>query len=150
MVVEMEMVNGERYYEVVDKAHMRVYHVDLNDSDQPCDCHYTKWEKMPCIHVMRVLHWLQEYWRVWAFAGDEYRQEMVQLTCRDLNESEKELLLWLPKMESVELDEEEMAPIVRSYKTNNGINRKRYHSVGEGQVCEEAANYEVCCLFQIE
>ena len=127
----MEMVNGERYYEVVDKAHMRVYHVDLNDSDQPCDCHYTKWEKMPCIHVMRVLHWLQEYWRVWAFAGDEYRQEMVQLTCRDLNE-------------------EEIVPIVRSYKTNNGINRKRYHSVGEGQVCEEAVNNEVCCLFQIE
>ena len=32
MVVQMEMVNGERYYEVVDKAHKRVYHVDLNDS----------------------------------------------------------------------------------------------------------------------
>ena len=86
----MEMVNGERYYEVVDKAHMRVYHVDLNNSDQPCDCHYTKWEKMPCIHVMRVLHWLQEYWRVWAFVGDEYL--LFQLTCRDLNE--KELFLW--------------------------------------------------------
>ena len=41
---------------------------------------------------------------MWAFAGDEYRQEMVQLTCRDLNEKEKELLLWLPKKESVELD----------------------------------------------
>ena len=87
---------------------------------------------------------------MWAFVGDEYRQEMVQLTCRDLSEKEKELLLWLPKVESVELNEEEMAPIVRSYKTNNGINRKRYHSVGEDKVCEEAANYEVCCLFQIE
>ena len=44
-------------------------------------------------------------------------------------------MLWLPKMESVELDEEEIAPIVRSHKTNNGINKKRYHSVSE-----EAAN----------
>ena len=106
---------------MVDKAHMRVYHVVLNDSDQPCDCHYTKWEKMPCIHVMRVLHWLQEYWRVWAFVGDEYRQEMVQLTCRDLNEKEKELLLWLPKMESVELDEEEIVPIGRTNRAMESI-----------------------------
>ena len=121
MVVQMEMVNGERYYEVVDKAHKRVYHVDLNDSDQPCDCHYTKWEKMPCIHVMRVLHWLQEYWRVWAFVGDEYRQEMVQLTCRDLNESEKELLLWLPKVESEKLDKEEIVPIGRTNRAMESI-----------------------------
>ena len=37
------------------------------------------------------------------------------------------------KVESVELDE--ITPIVRSYKTNNGINRKRYRSVGEDKVC---------------
>ena len=131
---------------MVDKAHMRVYHLDVNERSHSCDCHCTKWEKIPCIHVLRVLHWLQEYWRVWVFVGDEYL--LFQLTCRDLNE--KELLLWLPKVESVELDEEEIAPIVRSYKTNNGINRKRYHSVGEDKVCEEVANNEVCCLFQIE
>ena len=82
---------GDEHYEVVNKTHKRVYHVDLNDSSHPCDCHYTKWEKMSCIHVMRVFHWLQEYWRVWAFVGDEYL--LFQLTCRDLNE--KELLLWL-------------------------------------------------------
>ena len=33
-----------------------------------------------------------------------------------------------------------MDPIVRSHKINNGTIRKRYHSVGEDQVCEEAAN----------
>ena len=83
---------------------MRVYHLDVNERSHPCDCHCTKWEKIPCIHVMRVLHWLQEYWRVWDSVGDEYRHETVQSTCRDLNEKEKELLLWLPKKESVELD----------------------------------------------
>ena len=81
----------DEHYEVVDKTHKRVYHVDLIDSSHPCDYHYTKWEKMPCIHMMRVLHWLQEDWRVWAFVGDEYL--LFQLTCRNLNENE--LLLWL-------------------------------------------------------
>ena len=33
-----------------------------------------------------------------------------------------------------------MDPIVRSRKTNNGTIRKRYHSVEEDRVCEEAAN----------
>ena len=137
---------GDELYEVVDKAHMRVYHLDLNDRSHPCDCHCTKWEKMPCIHVMRVLHWLEEYWRVWDYVGDEYRHEAVQSTCRDLNEKEKELLLWLPKMESVELDEEEIAPIVRSHKTNNGINKKRYHSVGEDQVCVKKQRTKKCVV----
>ena len=78
---------------MVDKAHMRVYHLDVNERSHPCDCHCTKWEKIPCIHVMRVLHWLKEYWRVWDYVGDEYRHETVQSICRDLNEKEKELLL---------------------------------------------------------
>ena len=134
--------------EVVDKVHMRVCRLDLNDRSHPCDCHCRKWEKMPCIHVIRVLHWLQEYWRVWDYVGDEYRHHTVQSTCRDLNEKEKELLLWLPKIESVELDEEEIAPIVRSHKTNNGINKKRYHSMGEDQVCvkKQRTKKSVVCL----
>ena len=37
------------------------------------------------------------------------------------------------KVESVELDE--IAPIVRSYKSGNGTIRKRYRSVGEDIVC---------------
>ena len=49
---------------MVDKAHMRVYHLEVNERSHSCDCPCTKWEKIPCIHVMRVLHWLQEYWRV--------------------------------------------------------------------------------------
>ena len=59
---------------------------------------------------------------------------------------EKELLLWLPKMESVELDEEEIAPIVRSHKTNNGINKKRYHSVGEDQVYVKKSRTKKCVV----
>ena len=73
---------------MVDKAHMRVYHLDVNERSHPCDCHCTKWKKIPCIHVLRVLHWLQEYWRVWDSVGDEYRHETVQSTCRNLNEKE--------------------------------------------------------------
>ena len=50
------------------------------------------------------------------------------------------------KVESVELDEEEIAPIVRSYKTNNGINRKRYHSVGEDKVCVKRQRTTKCIV----
>lgn len=62
---------------MVDKAHMRVYHLDVNERSHSCDCHCMKWKKIPCIHVMRVLDWLQEYWRVWDSVDDEYRHEMV-------------------------------------------------------------------------
>ena len=58
---------------------------------------------------------------MWAFAGDEYRQEMVQLTCRDLSEKEKELLLWLPKVESEKLDKEEIVPIGRTNRAMESI-----------------------------
>ena len=67
----------DELYEVVDKAHMRVYHLDVNERSHPCDYHCTKWEKIPFIHVMRVLHWLKEYWRVWDSVDDEYRHETV-------------------------------------------------------------------------
>ena len=95
------------------------------------------------IHVMRVLHWLGEYWRVREFGGD-YGATDRSVKLWECDEE----LLWLPKMESVELDEEEMAPVVRSHKTNNGIKRKRYHSVGEDQVCvkKRRTNECVVCL----
>ena len=48
------------------------------------------------------------------------------------------------KVESVELDE--MAPIVRSYKSGNGINRKRYHSVGEDKVCVKKRRTMKCVV----
>ena len=146
MIQGCEQWKGDELYEVVDKAHMRVYHLDLNERSHPCDCHCTKWEKIPCIHVMKVLHWLQEYWRVWDYVGNEYRHETVQSTCRDLNEKEMELLLLLPTMKSVELDEEDMAPIIRSHKTNNGTIRKRYHSVGEDQVCVKKQRTKKCIV----
>ena len=63
---------------MVDKAHMRVYHLDVNERSDSCDCHCTKWEKIPCIHVLRVLHWLQEYSRVWDYVDDEYRKRFSQ------------------------------------------------------------------------
>ena len=37
------------------------------------------------------------------------------------------MLFWLQKMESVELDEEEMAPIIRLHNTNSGTIRKCYY-----------------------
>ena len=87
---------------MVDKVHRRVHHLDMNERSHPCDWHCRKWEKMPCIHVMRALHWLGEYWRVWELVGD-YGATDRSFKLWECNE---ELLLWLPNMESVELDEE--------------------------------------------
>ena len=128
--MDCEQWKGDERYEVVDKASMRMYHLNMNERSHPCDCHCRKWKKIPCIHVMRVLHWLLEYWRVWDYVGGVYRHETVSSTGRYLNK-EKELLLWLPTMGYVELDEEEISPIFRSFKTN----RRRSLRVGEDQVC---------------
>ena len=49
-------------------------------------------------------------------------------------------------MESVELDEEEMAPIVRSHSNNNGINKERYYSVGEDLVCVKKQRNKKCVV----
>ena len=55
-------------------------------------------------------------------------------------------MLWLPKKESVELDEEDMAPIIRSHKGNNGTIRKRYHSVEEDQVWVKKQRIKKCVV----
>ena len=39
-----------------------------------------------------------------------------------------------------------MDPIVRSHKTNNGTIRKRYHSVGEDQVCVKKQRIKKCVV----
>ena len=137
-----EQWKGKNHYEVVDKAHRRVYHVNMEDVRSPCDCHVTRWEKMPCIHVIRVCHWLGEYWRVWQYVGDEYRLQKVQQACRSLNGEEMSLLLWLSKMESTKVDEKERVAMVRSYSHGNGINRRRYHSICEDQCCVKKRKIE--------
>ena len=48
------------------------------------------------------------------------------------------------KVESVELDE--MAPIVRSYKSGNRTIRKRYRSVGEDKVCMKRQRTTKCIV----
>ena len=41
--------------------------VDLSDTANPYRYHQPKWQKVPCIHVIRVLNWREEYWRVWEY-----------------------------------------------------------------------------------
>ena len=48
------------------------------------------------------------------------------------------------KVESVELDE--IAPIVRSYKSGNGTIRKHYRSVGEDIVCVKRQRTTKCIV----
>ena len=55
---------GKYWYKVKDEGHGEEYTIDLSDVTNPCSCHQPKWQKLPCVHVIRVLNWREEFWRV--------------------------------------------------------------------------------------
>ena len=85
-------------YKVKDTGDKECYIVDLSDTANPCSCHQPKWQKVPCIHVIRVLNWREEFWRVWEYVGKEYTLERVEETCDFLNDKEFHLLKWIHNM----------------------------------------------------
>ena len=115
-------------YKVKDTGHRECYIVDLSDTANPCSCHQPKWQKVPCIHVIRVLNWREEYWRVWEYVGKEYTLERVEETCDFLNDKEFHLLKWIHNM----LPEmSKRTSFSRSYRMNNGRNSQCKPSDGE-------------------
>ena len=119
---------GRYMYKVKDTGHRECYIVDLSDTANPCSCHQPKWQKVPCIHVIRVLNWREEYWRVWEYVGKEYTLERVEETCNFLNDKEFHLLKWIHNM----LPEmSKRTSFSRSYRMNNGRNSQRKPSDGE-------------------
>lgn len=120
---------GRYLYKVKDTLHGEVFTVDLSITSNPCSCHQPKWQKIPCIHVIRVLNWKKEFWRVWEFVGKEYTLSRVEDTCDYLSKDEFNFLKWihnvLPEMSNGNA-------FSRSFRMNNGINTARIPSTGEG------------------
>ena len=130
---------GRYMYKVKDTGHKECYIVDLSDTANPCSCHQPKWQKVPCIHVIRVLNWREEFWRVWEYVGKEYTLERVEETCDFLNDKEFHLLKWIHNM----LPEmSKRTSFSRSYRMNNGRNSQRKPSDGEMLVTVQTLSYE--------
>lgn len=62
------------------------------------------WEKTPCIHIIRVLHYREEYWRVWEYAGKEYSLTEAKKTTGELCDIEMSLLNDMLIQRSIESD----------------------------------------------
>ena len=138
---------GKYKYRVTDTGHRKVYYVYLSDTDNPCSCHQTHWEKMPCIHVIRVLHYRREYNEVWGYVGECYKLDAVRKTCATLDEKQMALLDRLCGEESVK--SKRMSKVVRAHSHGNGRKRNRIPSSGEWLVSEKKRVKETslyCCL----
>lgn len=75
-------------YKVIDQGYGSTNTVDLRN--QSCDCHVPHWSKLPCIHVIAVLHETNRYSQVWEKIGKEYLVSEVAETCKTLTKQEKE------------------------------------------------------------
>ena len=113
---------------VIDKPHQLVFMVNLLNKDNLCSCHRPHWEKTPCIHIIRVLHYKEEHWRVWEYVGKEYSLEKATKTTGELNEKEMGLLNDMLTQRSIE---SEGSMIWRNASKGNGQNKKRFKSRGE-------------------
>ena len=96
------------------------------------------WEKTPCIHIIRVLHYREEYWRVWEYVGKEYSLTEAKKTTGELCDIEMSLLNDMLIQRSIESDSSFIwrnaskgNMIWRNASKGNGQNKKRFKSRGE-------------------
>ena len=118
---------GKYHFRVIDRARRRVYKVRLENREDPCCCHLMYWEHTPCVHVLCVLHFRKEYWRVWESVGGIYSYTSVKKTCRELTK-EEDVKTFLKELEQVKTTKKRV--IVRPHK-RGAQKAKRIPSTGE-------------------
>ena len=119
---------GKYHFRVIGRARRRVYKVSLESREDPCCCHLTHWEHTPCIHVVCVLHFRKEYWRVWEYVGGMYSHTSVKKTCRELTKKEEDVKTFLKELEQVKTTKKSV--VVRPHK-RGAQKAKRIPSTGE-------------------
>ena len=102
-----------------DEGHGEEYTIDLSDVTNPCSCHQPKWQKLPCVHVIRVLNWREEFWRVWEYAGKEYTIGELEKTCDYFEKEEFDFLVWLHNLGAPEKKKKKTKIFSRSFKASN-------------------------------
>lgn len=125
-----------------DEGHGEEYTIDLSDVTNPCSCHQPKWQKLPCVHVIRVLNWREEFWRVWEYAGKEYTIGELEKTCDYFEKEEFDFLVWLHNLGAPEKKKKKTKIFSRSFKASNGRVTSRIPSTGEFSVGVDSHNDE--------
>ena len=120
---------NERVFKVRDCAHDREYTVNLSDRTDPCSCHRGRWEKTPCVHVILLLDYMKQWWRVWEYVGDEYTLQEIEKSCECVGEDEEELIEWIQTWKQEERETGREIHVERSH--GNGQKRARFRSTGE-------------------
>lgn len=128
-VVDEDDSLRKQWFKVYDTAFRKVYKVNMLSRDNPCSCHWTYWQKMPCVHVIRVLHHLHEYWRVWEFVDDVYCVNEIEKCCWRMDDDDDEFIenLWNVKPQK---DNKRLKAILAN-SSLMGKKRKRNDSTGE-------------------
>lgn len=119
----------KQWFKVYDTAFWKVYKVDMLSRDNPCSCHWTYWQRIPCVHVIRVLHHLHEYWRVWEYVDDMYCVNEIEKSCWRMDDDDEEFMnnLWNTTAHE---DKKDMKTILANLSTK-GKKRKRKDSNGD-------------------
>ena len=130
-------------FRVIDTKLKVVFMVNILFKKNPCSCHVTHWQKIPCVHLMMVLKMLGKMDMIWDFFGEEYKYDKVEKTCANWNEEERRLFDWLWKLE---LDEEEGDKfMLRETARSNGRTERRKRCIGnEPGEDEEGRVIELC------
>ena len=119
----------KQWFKVYDTAFWKVYRVNMLSRDNPCSCHWTYWQRIPCVHVIRVLHHLHEYWRVWEYVDDMYCVNEIEKSCWRMDDDDEEFMenIWNTTALEVKKD---MKTILANSSTK-GKKRKRIDSNGD-------------------
>ena len=119
---------GKYYYRVYHLGYGKIYKVNLSKRDNPCSCHEPYWKRIPCIHVIRVLHHLKQYWTVWEYVSSIYTVSEIEKGCWELNVDDNEFIgsLW----DKSPGDEMEKKAIL-AFSNKKGKKRGRLPSKGE-------------------
>ena len=112
-------------FNVYDKDYKTVYTVKLREVS--CSCHVPYWSKLPCLHIIAVLHSRQEYTRVWSMIGSMYLINEVSKSCRELTKEEREVIksIVVNNREEVEVNQ----PVDYELLNNRGRTVRNSHRI---------------------
>lgn len=119
-----------RKVNVTDEDYHLTYTVDL--IKKSCTCNTPHWSKLPCIHVIAVLHERNEFKEVWDYVGEMYMMNEVKKTSSRMTYEEKELMNRIVERNMIPLNIENTIDVnLVNNRGRHANNSRRIRSVGE-------------------
>lgn len=104
----------------------------VNVQNHSCTCHTPHWSKLPCIHIIAVLHERQQYCKVWEMIGEMYLIKNTSKTSRNLSFEENIVLEDVANQNRIiPLPENIIDVALRDMRGRSIKNKHRYESKGE-------------------